>query len=265
MHPQRNTYNPDKESDKTLQTMINNFNRWYDWDPTEEQANDFDKNRKETIKNNYEKSLNLRELENRTRELISSDAEIQKAIKDIEYYYKSEENEWIQHIEHLISVSKIISRNYQDKEMIESWLLHNLIRDTANWEIIKQKYSEEVYKLADSLSKQNKSSAQKEERDSYISNIDTYNYKSLTISISDVIQDLRNLIKLLEKDWNNTRNKLNIWMEDKKQFILSYSMKVKSKIDKIDNEKDHNNLLDYYNELSILIWYFLELIDKNKQ
>lgn len=260
-----NIYDPNTEWENTLKTMINNFSHWYDWDPTEEQTVNFETNRKETIKDKYEKSLELRELENRTRELISTNPEIQNTIKDIIEYHKWQYRkiDQIPYTEHPIAVAKIISRNFSDKEIIEAWLLHDVIEDVQNWRSIMQKYPNEIYELVDSVTEQDKSLSRKERKDSYISHIETYNYKSLAISLSDRIQNLRDMITSLEKYWNDIWNKFNAWPEEQKRFILSYSIKVKEQIDKIEDEKNYNKLMNLYNELSILIWYFLELLEKN--
>lgn len=266
MNNTSNIYDPNTEWEKTLQTMINNFSHWYDWDPTEEQTVTFETNRKKTIKDKYEQSLALRELEDKTRELISPDPEIQNIIKDVTKYHEGQfrKIDQIPYIKHPIAVAKIISRNYSNKEIIEAWLLHDVIEDVPNWRKIMQKYPEEIYNLVDSVTEQDKSLSRKERKIAYISHIDTYNYKNLAISLSDRIQNLRDMIESLEKYWNKIWEKFNAWPEDQKRFILSYSMKIKSQIDKIEDENNKHKLLNLYDELSTLIWYFLELLDKKK-
>lgn len=258
-----NVYNSNIESKKTLQTMKNNFAHWYDSDPTSDQIANFENNRKKQIKMNYLDSLKLRNIEEKTRELISPDPEIQRILEEIHEYHWWQVRRFndIPYVDHPISVAKIISRNFLDKELIEAWLLHDVIEDVPNWREIMKWYSETIYSLVDSVTEQDRSLPRKERKIAYISHIESYDYKSLAISLSDRIQNLRDMIVLYETYWDEIWSRFHAWPDGQKWFILSYSMKVKEQIDKIEDEKIREKLLDLYNELSILIWYFLELID----
>lgn len=226
-----NIYNSDLESERTMETMVNNFANWYDWDPTEDQVISFEKDRIETIKQNYVKSFKLRDIEKRTRELVSSDSEIQKIMNDARHYGKEQFRKFDDKalIDYKISVARVISRNFLDKDIIETELRHGVVDYDANREKFIKEYSW------------------------------TINYKTLVISLSGMIQNLRDMVDSLEQHWSDKLSKS--YIEEKKQYFLSYSIMVKKQIDKVEDEKIQGKLLNLYNELSILIGYLLELLN----
>jgi acylphosphatase len=117
--------------------------------------------------------------------------------------------------------------------------------------------------LVDGVTEQDKSLPRKERKIAYIKHLDWISYRALALSISDRIQNLRDMIKWLENHGNKMFEKFNAWFEEQKWFILSYSLKVKKIIDTLQDEKIKWKCLDLYKELHVLIGYFLE-IGKNK-
>ena len=260
------TYNHNEEDEKTLHTMANNFDNWYDGDSSPEQKIEFENSRLQKIKDWYMNTFHNREIEEKTRELISMDKEIVDTLNDINLFHGGQfrKVDNVPFVNHPISVAKIISRITNETHLIQAALLHDVIEDVENWRGLIQKYPKEVVDLVESVTEQDKSLSWKERKNHYLGHIKNYTYPSLALSLSDRIQNLRDMIDWLEKYGNWLWNKFNTWAEDQKWFILTYSMKVRKNIDIIQDEKNKNKLLNLYDELSFLIGYFLELIeDKN--
>lgn len=263
MNNRMTNYDHSEEDKKTLQVMAKNFDNWYDWDPTEKQSLNFEKNRINKINQNYIDTFANRELEDKTWELVSTDLEIQNTLEDIK---KLHENQFrkiddIPFVNHPISVAKIISRVSNDNNLIRAWLLHDVIEDVKNGRELMQSYPIEILNLVDSVTEQDKSLSWQERKKEYLNHLKEYQYQNIILSLSDRIQNLRDMIEWLEKYWDSLREKFNAWPKEQKWFILNYSMKIKEAIDNIKDEKNRWKLLDLYNELTALIWYFIHIID----
>ncbi len=259
------TYDANKEDKKTLETMANNFDQGYDGDPTEEQIKAFEKHRTEKIKDTYDSFQKNLELEEKTFEMVSEDGDIQNALKDIMEFHKDQYRKIgnIPYTDHPIAVAKIISRVTNDKKLIIAWLLHDVIEDVEGWRmLLESKYTGDILGLVDDVTEQDKSLPRKERKVAYIKHLDTVSGKSLILSLSDRIHNLRGMIKWLEENGPAIWEKFNAWFEEQKWFILSYSLQVKRVIDQIQDIKIKWQCLDLYNELSALIWYFLEIWKK---
>lgn len=259
-------YDPQKEDNKTLEIMANNFDQWYDWDPTQDQSQKFEEFRIKKIKSDYVKYLQNIELEEKSFEMIIDDKDIQNAIQDATEFHKNQYRKinGAPFIYHPIAVAKIINSIFQDKQLVIAALLHDVKEDVENGkELLESKYPEDILQLIDGVTEQDKSLPRKERKIAYIKHLDGISYKILALSMSDRIQNLRDMIKWLENNGHKMFEKFNAWFEEQKWFILSYSLKVKKIIDTLPDEKIKWKCLDLYKHLSVLIWYFLE-IGKNK-
>lgn len=258
------TYNHEEKDNETIQVMAKNFDNWYDWDPSEDQSINFEKDRIEKINKAYTDTFVNRELETKTRELVSIDPEIKKALKDMQTLhsgqYRKIDN--VPFANHPMAVAKIISRVCNDANVITAWLLHDVIEDVENGREKIKNYPQEIIDLVDSVTEQNKSLPWQERKEKYLEHIKEYQFQSLVLSLSDRIQNLRDMIEWIEKYWDSLREKFNAWPDKQKWFIVNYSMKIKESIDNIKEPKNKWHLLDLYKELTSLIWYFLELIKK---
>jgi hypothetical protein len=116
--------------------------------------------------------------------------------------------------------------------------------------------------LIDGVTEQDKSLPRKERKIAYIKHLDWISDRTLALSLSDRIQNLRDMIKWLEEHGSEMFESFNAWFEEQKWFILSYSLKVKKLIDVMQDEKIKWKCLDLYKELSTLIGYFLEIGNK---
>lgn len=258
-------YNSQEEDKKTLETMAKNFDQWYDWDPTEEQSKKFEDFRIAKIKNEYDKYLQNIELEEKSFEMVADDKDIQDTIKDAMEFHKNQYRKigWVPFVNHPIAVAKIINRVFQDKKLIIAALLHDVKEDVENGEeLLESKYSEDILQLIDGVTEQDKSLPRKERKIAYIKHLDWISDRTLALSLSDRIQNLRDMIKWLEEHGSEMFESFNAWFEEQKWFILSYSLKVKKLIDVMQDEKIKWKCLDLYKELSTLIGYFLEIGNK---
>jgi len=120
----------------------------------------------------------------------------------------------------------------------------------------------EVLELVNSVTEQDKSLPWQQRKDIYLNHLKEYQYQNIILSLSDRIQNLRDMIEWLEKYWDSLREKFNAWPQEQKWFVVSYSMKIKEAIDNIADEKNKWKLLDLYNEFTALVWYFLEILKK---
>lgn len=258
------TYNHKDEDKKTLEVMATNFDNWYDWDATEEQDLNFEKSRIDKINKGYTDTFVNREIENKTWDLVSMEPEIQKTLEHIKTLHKNQfrKIDNIPFVNHPISVAKIISRVSNDSNIIKAWLLHDVIEDVENGRNLIQEYPKEVLELVNSVTEQDKSLPWQQRKDIYLNHLKEYQYQNIILSLSDRIQNLRDMIEWLEKYWDSLREKFNAWPQEQKWFVVSYSMKIKEAIDNIADEKNKWKLLDLYNEFTALVWYFLEILKK---
>ncbi|MDO4779372.1 MAG: hypothetical protein Q4A42_07430 [Tissierellia bacterium] len=67
------------------------------------------------------------------------------------------------------------------------------------------------------------------------------------------------MIKSFEKYGSNLRKNFNAGREEQKWFLLSYSLKISEAIKKFEDPKQKSNLEILYQELNILISYFIEI------
>lgn len=267
MKNQMSKYDSGREDKKTLETMANNFDQWYDGDPTTEQQEEFEKNRKKKIRATYDGLKKNLELEEKSFEMVSDDADVQNTISDITQFHKNQYRKiWrVPYVQYPLAVAKIISRITTDKNLIIAWLLHDVKEDVENGEeLLKEKYPSEIVTLVNDVSEQDKSLPRKERKIAYIQHLDEVSSKAIILSLSDRIHNLREMISSFEQLWYKMFENFNAWFNEQKRFILSYSLQIKKIIDKIQDMKMKGQCLDLYKELSWLIWYFLELGDKMK-
>ncbi len=255
------TYDPNVESKKTLDTMAYNFDNGYDKDPSQDAVNSFEQTRINIIEWNYKKTFSNKELENVTRKLISQQPEIQQAIKDATLFHQNQYRKVdnIPYIEHPIAVGKILSRITTETPIIQAWLLHDVIEDVQNGRaLLEEKYPQEVISLVNSVSEQDKSLSWKERKIWYLNHLWHASYETLLISLADRIHNLRTMIEAFEKYGSNLRKNFNAGWEEQKWFLLSYSLKISEAITKFQDPKQKSNLNSLYQEIKTLIAYFIE-------
>lgn len=71
------------------------------------------------------------------------------------------------------------------------------------------------------------------------------------------------MIQSLEKYWSEVWKSFNAGSSDQKWFLLSYSLKIDEAIKKFQDPKQKANLESLYDEIKILIAYFIEQIKKS--
>lgn len=260
MHNTMN-YTTQNEDINTLKTMKENFDHGYDKDPTLEESNLFERSRKESIESWYKSLEKNSMLEEKMRELLSSNTEIQKTVNNATLFHKDQirKIDNIPYIEHPIAVWKILSRVTQEIPVIEAWLLHDVIEDVKNGRtLLERNYPREIIDLVDSVSEQNKSLPRKERKIAYLEHLSNANYKSLLISLADRIHNLRTMIQSFEKYWENIREKFNAGYEQQKWFLLSYSRAIDTAINKIGSNEQKIKVEVLYKEFKEMVAYFLE-------
>lgn len=124
------------------------------------------------------------------------------------------------------------------------------------------KYPQKIYELVDSVTEQDKSLSWKERKIAYLDHMTSYQVKNLILSMSDRLQNLRDMIAALEKYGSTLWDSFNAGAADQEWYISSYADRAQLVIENISSPVEQESLQQFFEELTTLIAYFLALIQE---